>query len=172
MSMFPIATASPTTGGIIFSSIPQTFTHLQLRVFLRSTNTGVQDFNYTRFNSDSSASYVAHDLVGDGASASSSYYNARSYNWLTDIPGGTSTANLFGNAVIDILDYTNTNKYKTVRSIGGYDANGSGTVQLASGLYMSTNAITTIQCEPGNAYAAAGSVVCLYGIQTSNATGA
>ena len=33
--------------------------------------------------------------------------------------------------VADILDYTNTNKYKTIRYIGGYDNNGSGEIQFS-----------------------------------------
>jgi hypothetical protein len=47
--------------------------------------------------------------------------------------------------VLDILDYANTNKFKTVRSLTGVDANGSGFVALMSGLYRSTTAITSIK---------------------------
>lgn len=173
MSMFPIARVIANgTSGITFTNIPQTFTHLQLRVFIRSTVSGVQDFIYIRFNSDSSNNYVSHNLIGDGSSTASTKYGPLSYSGLTDVPGATATANIFGSSVVDILDYTNTNKLKTVRAIGGYDRNGGGTTQLASGLYMSTNAITAIECASANNVPAVGSVVCLYGISTSNATGA
>ena len=35
-------------------------------------------------------------------------------------------------------------KYKTVRSLDGYDANGSGYISFNSGLWMSTSPITSI----------------------------
>jgi hypothetical protein len=36
------------------------------------------------------------------------------------------TASVYSAGVIDILDYANTNKYKTMRILDGTDANGSG----------------------------------------------
>jgi predicted patatin/cPLA2 family phospholipase len=63
-------------------------------------------------------------------------------------------ANIFGAGVIDILDYANTNKYKTVRALSGHDNNGSGYVNFESGLWMSTSAITSIKLfTAGNVYA-------------------
>ena len=54
------------------------------------------------------------------------------------------TANSFGAYVVDVLDYANTNKYKTVRTLGGKDLNGSGQEGLYSNLWKNTNAITDI----------------------------
>jgi hypothetical protein len=51
--------------------------------------------------------------------------------------------------VTDIIDYANTNKYKTLRSLGGTDRNGTGEIQLASGLWMNTTAISSIQITTG-----------------------
>ena len=53
-------------------------------------------------------------------------------------------------SVIDILDYANTNKYKTIRALTGQDGNGTGTatdwrLTFGSGLWMNTNAITSIK---------------------------
>jgi len=47
--------------------------------------------------------------------------------------------------IVDILDYANTNKYTTMRSLSAYDANGSGLVWFQSLLWMNTNAITNIK---------------------------
>ena len=55
--------------------------------------------------------------------------------------GQTST---FGAAIIDILDYTSTNKYRTTKVLTGYDDNSSGTVQLLSSLYKNSTAITSL----------------------------
>ena len=70
-------------------------------------------------------------------------------------------------AIIDILDYVNTNKYKTIRSISGHDANGSGIVQLGSELWQSTSAITSL-AGGANAGFLQYTTIQLYGIQTSN----
>jgi len=45
---------------------------------------------------------------------------------------------------MDIFDYSNTNKFKTSRELGGYDLNGSGGVGFISGNFRSTSAITSI----------------------------
>ena len=172
MSMVWIASGSNVSGILRFSNIPQTFTHLQLRVFLRSTNAGTQDFLFMRPNNETTNILVSHGLYGNGSTAISDYISARDYAWLTDVPGGNATANVFGTSIIDILDYRDTNKNKTIRAIGGYDANGSGTAKLSSSVWLSTTAITTLDCSSANAAFAAGSRIDLYGITTSQVTGA
>jgi hypothetical protein len=54
---------------------------------------------------------------------------------------------LFGTVIIDILDYANTNKYKTQRSLGGNDRNGAGYIDFSSGNWRNTNAITSIDIK-------------------------
>ena len=54
------------------------------------------------------------------------------------------TNNGFAGFVSDVLDYANTNKYKTTRSLNGNDQNGSGYLWFASVLWMNTNAISTV----------------------------
>ena len=53
---------------------------------------------------------------------------------------------MFSAHIIDILDYTNTNKYKTVRNLGGFDTNSAqyGYISLGSVSWRNTNAITSI----------------------------
>ena len=76
------------------------------------------------------------------------------------------TANAFAVCVIDILDYANGNKYKTIRTIGGYDINGGGQEGLFSNLWKNTNAITdiTIKVVGGSNFAQYSSFA-LYGIK-------
>ena len=65
------------------------------------------------------------------------------------IVNGSGTANTPASGLIDILDYLNVNKYKTVRSLGGIDINGSGGfIDLFSGNWRSTSAITRIDLTP------------------------
>ena len=96
------------------------------------------------FNGDSAANYSIHQLIGDGATASSSATTGSAYVFAGNVAGNTATAGVFGVAIIDILDYANTNKYKTTRTFTGNDNNGSGDVRLMSGNWRSTAAITSI----------------------------
>lgn len=151
-----IATVTVGAGGsstITFSSIPSTYTHLQLRISARTDrNTSTGDFYSIRFNSDSGANYiVGHQLYGDGSTAGS-YFNGASGNqiYVERIPSLNSTANVFSGTVIDVLDYKNTNKNKTTRALCGYDNNGANTqIALASGAWMSTSAISRIDITSG-----------------------
>ena len=165
-----IATVTVGAGGassISFTSIPQTFTHLQLRGLFRS-DYGSGAGAYFRMNNDTTSGiYSAHGLSGNGSSASAFgdiNISAGTY-WGLDT-GPSSTANSFGANIVDILDYKNTNKFKTVRIFSGADSNGSGTITLRSGLYRSTNAISRLDIVfGGEANWVSGTTVALYGIK-------
>ena len=163
-----IATYTPSgTSTITFSSIPQTYTHLQIRTFTRDA--GNDDSMSVRFNGDSSGTsgtngnYSTHVLYGNGTSASSLGYTYTNYmlNWFCN-----PNSNGFGVGVLDILDYTNTNKYKTIRGLGGYDTNGGNGqfVQLTSGNWRNTAAINSITVYT-NYNMSSGSHIALYGIK-------
>jgi hypothetical protein len=148
-SFFSIATTTltTTTASIEFTSIPQTYTHLQIRGITRTDRSAAaQDAFKMRFNSDTTeTNYYNHYISGDGSSASSFANN----NSLIGITSSTNaTSQIQGIIVIDILDYANTNKYKTSRTLTGTDQNGSGQLWLASHLWKSTNAITSISFVP------------------------
>lgn len=145
-----IATVTVGAGGqsqIDFTSIPSTYKHLQVRIMARGGTSGASMQSKMAFNSDTStANYVSHGLSGNGTSASAS---AQTSGVIVQVPfgrqvGSTGLASAFGVSVIDILDYTNTSKNKTSRVLTGQDQNGSGDIALASGLWLSTSAITTI----------------------------
>jgi len=150
-AMFPLGMVQVGSGGaanVTFSSIPSTYTHLQIRWISRDSaaDTGVQNV-VASFNSDTTyTNYRTHYITGDGSSASagnlqlSGLYASAGLN-----VSNNATANIFGVGIIDILDYKNTNKYKTVRTLTGIDLNGSGgQVRLASSLWMNTAAISNI----------------------------
>jgi hypothetical protein len=137
-----IATVTVGSGGqssITFSLIPSTFSHLQVRGIARrssgNTNTIV------RFNSDTGNNYAAHYLIGNGSSVSAGGESSVSRFYFDVL---TASATSYSAGVMDILDYANTNKYKTARTLSGIDLNGSGSVWLASGLWQNTAAIVTV----------------------------
>jgi len=147
-----IATTTVGAGGassITFSSIPSGYQHLQIRYTARTASTSNANINLN-VNGDTSSSAVWHVLYGTGTSAAV-YQFTSAYI----IAGQTATsavaANTFGVGVIDILDYKNTSKNKTVRSLSGADSNGAGIVYFSSGQWINTNAITSLAFTTGDA---------------------
>ena len=153
-----IATTTVGSGGtstVTFSSIPATFTHLQVRV-LAQTNRGTYSLDEMKvtFNSDTGSNYSWHNIQTDPRQA---YPNA-----ITVGSGATQTSiqqlalsssvasNSFAGGVLDILDYASANKYKTVRYLGGagelsYTSSYTTSVGFFSGLWMnSATAISSI----------------------------
>ena len=154
-----IATVTVGSGGsssIDFTSIPSTYKHLQIRGIGRSTATGNYRMGISlRFNSDSGSNYSFHRLWGNGSSVSAaglaSQTSALQVGFITD---GSGLASSFGVSVIDILDYQNSSKYKTIRSLTGFDNNTTGGtgeqggVLMLSNAWLSTNAVTSISLYP------------------------
>jgi hypothetical protein len=166
-SYYSIATTTVGSGGassITFSSIPSTYTNLQLRILARETG-GTSNQSVTfQFNSDTGNNYSVHRLTAsgsgvapDGAASISVIYNG-------SFPTTSETANLFGAGIFDILDYTNTNKNKTLRSIAGYDNNGTGWVYFCSGAWYNTSAINSITIAGTTGFAQYSSFA-LYGVK-------
>ena len=158
-----IATSTVGSGGtssITFSSIPSTYTHLQIRSFVANSTPG--NGAYTYFNGDTTGTnYNTHRLVGNGSTASGGRDNTFAYPLY--YTGGTTG---FAGNVLDILDYTSTNKYKTMRALGGYDTNGAGYVFLVSALWLNTAAVTSITITaPGVSTFTEYSSFALYGIK-------
>lgn len=164
-----IATVTVGSGGsatIDFTSIPATYTHLQLRGIARSTAVNDRADVLMRINSDTGNNYAGHQINGDGSSVSAGTLGGTppvNYLYPAYVTAGSNTASVFGVAIIDILDYANTNKYKTIRSLNGSDINGSGNATLRSGLWQSTSAITSINLSMSNF--AQYSQFALYGIK-------
>ena len=161
-----IATVTVGAGGlssITFNSIPSTYTHLQIRANWGFTDTGNNTWLNTRFNSDSGSNYAYHALRANGTTLSASTQSA-SNNRLSLGADDNGDANVWAASVADILDYANTNKYKTTRALAGQDRNGAGAVNFWSGLWMSTAAITSINIYADASTFRQNSVFALYGV--------
>jgi hypothetical protein len=150
-----LATVTVPSGGvasITFAGIPQGYKHLQLRTSMQTNRaTYGTDDCYMRLNSDSGSNYANHGLYGDGSSAAA--FGSASQTQVSIGKTGTGVINNFSGAVTDYLDYANTNKYKTVRTLSGADTNGlvagyGGQIFLLSNLWMNTAAISTIYLYP------------------------
>lgn len=153
-----------TTASISFTSIPSTYKHLQIRSFGRMSASATLDSLWMQFNSDTTASnYIAHGLYGTGSTVGA-YADTGAYAQIGILAANTAGSNMFGTFVVDILDYTNTNKNKTTRTLSGADLNGDGQLRFVSGLWRNTNAITSITIA-GNSSFLANSSFALYGIK-------
>ena len=149
-----LATVTVPSGGassITFSAIPQTgYKHLQLRIIGRTDYSPAGPTNmFMRFNGDTGNNYSTHNLRGNGSSAGATGDSSNPFMYIQDsFPTAGNSANIFGAMIIDILDYANVNKNKTVRNLYGNDYNGSGTVGLDSHGWYSTSAINSITFYP------------------------
>jgi len=144
-----IATVTVGSGGsssVTFSSIPSTYTHLQIRAIMKLSTA---DNLILRMNSDTGTNYSWHYLFGSGSSASAAAGTSD-----TSIIGtyDPNVANTYAAVVFDILDYANTNKYKTTRLLTGIDTNGGGNVALYGGLWRNTSAITSLTFSSFGSY--------------------
>jgi hypothetical protein len=161
-----ISTVTVGSGGatsLTFTSIPSTYTHLQIRgMTVNASN------NYTinlRFNGDTASNYSAHQLYSTGAAAGAG--GDANFDHIYIGVGAKSTSLYSGGIIIDILDYANTNKYKTARGISGGDGNGSGQTKFASGNWRSTSAITSIYIDADGSTFNQYATFALYGIKGS-----
>jgi len=170
-----VITGSSAVYAASFNNVPQTFEHLQVRVYARGTQASNSNFVLMQYNADSTNTYYAeHHLIGNGSSAVSSSATSQTYINIGNVTGNAALSNNFGIAIIDILDYRSTTKHKVSKTLIGYDNNGSGEVQISSGLYANPSSIlpiTLLQLYMANA--AVGTRIDLYGITTNPiATGA
>ena len=162
---------SGSQASVTINSIPQTYTHLQIRSRLIGTQNNPPGTCFVEINSDTNTNnYSNHYLVGDGSSVSNGYLS----------PGGSRRIIFAGHTyagvqptyphvgIVDVLDYTNTSRYKTFRQFFGNETNSYGEICLDSGLWMSTSAITSLKffLDAGNL--TTGTRIALYGIKVAS----
>jgi hypothetical protein len=154
-----LATVSLSTSAssITFAGIPNTYKHLQLRIFLRGDYAGgnFNDNILLRFNSDSGSNYTRHLLYAQDNSGALAFGAASTTSAFAGAAPNASTgiSNVFSGGVTDILDYANTTKNKTIRTLQGYDTNGGGKQRLSleSSAWLNTSAINSITITSDNA---------------------
>ena len=162
-----IATVTPytTTTTVTFSSIPSTYTHLQIRATSNYGSGAANNNFWLQFNGDTAANYFWHQFYGNGVSSVGLSGAALNRNEIyCGVLAGTSSS-YASSTIIDILDYANTNKFKTIRTLGGMDGNGSGNINVNSGAWQNTAAITRIDLTSQSFNFVQYSSFALYGIK-------
>ena len=161
------ANGTGSSGIIDFTSIPATYTHLQIRYTAKNTS-ALANMNIT-FNNVTSSNYARHHMVGTSTAMSSGATTSAANISLSDAITASTTANSATSGVIEILDYANTNKNKTLRAFYGVAETAAATsfIYLASGFLNSTSAIDRITLTASANNFAALSRFSLYGIKGS-----
>jgi len=170
-----IQTVTVGAGGassIAFTSIPQTYTDLVIKICARSTRAGADDDIYISYNG-SATSYAYRYFQGYVTSARAS---SGSSQYVGAMPASGATTNTFGNAEICIPNYTSSN-YKSINS-DSVTENNSATayealIMLMSNLWSNTSSITSITLTSGTgSNFAQYSTATLYGVFKENVSGA
>jgi hypothetical protein len=158
-----IATITPSAANTItFSSIPSTYKHIQIRFLVNQTDNATMRL---RFNGDSSSSsYTQHQLDANGSSVNAGGSGSGVVDGIA-VATANDTTSIFTVGIIDVIDYASTTINKTARIFAGRDRNGSGAVNLRSGLYLSTSAVSSLTLFVSGANYTSGSVFSLYGIK-------
>lgn len=165
-----IATVTVGAGGsanVDFTSIPSTFKHLQIRFFGRDSIGDQISMRVGNGSLDTGTNYNYHVLGGDGSTAQAAAQTSQTLikvGYGFNGQGSSPTASCMSVIIVDILDYQNTNKFKTIRSLGGYNTNSTfNEIDFVSGAWRSTSAIDTIRL--GSNSIVQYSSIALYGIK-------
>lgn len=160
-SIATVTVGSGGTASITFSSIPSTYTHLQIRGIMQVTTGNNPICQLGNGSIDTGSNYSWHHFYGN-AGANSNGAGSQSSMIYSYVPYSSYP----GAFIMDILDYKSTSKYKTCRTFTGSNSNGSvSEVALWSGLWQSTSAIDTIRFTPASGSWAQYSHFALYGVK-------
>ena len=149
---------------ITFSSIDQTYTDLVLVV----SNIDIQIDNMgLRFNSDSGTNYSRTRMIGDGTSfpPPTARNTNQSYLYFGYKDDAVSTKPV--NHVLQIQNYSNSNKYKTCLNRYTTVSGGNYNVMYEVAMWRSTSAINQIDIFSGNANFSTNCMFTLYGIKAN-----
>ena len=139
-------TLSSSAASVTFSGLGaySNYKHLQIRAVVRTDRTATQDGVTFTFNGDSAANYSWHRLNGSGSSVTSTSGVSTNYMYAFVTTDNGATTDSFGAMVIDILDPFETTKFTTARTLGGIAEGANSWINLASGNWRNTAAVTSI----------------------------
>jgi hypothetical protein len=155
---------SGTASSVTFSSIPQTYDHLELSIYVRGDSSGQPEAGFrNEFNGDTTvANYKRQHLIAYGTTVGA---GTNDNNTPVDFPTSTATANVFGSIAYSIQNYTKTDRHKHYMVTAG-DA-GENELRLTSNRWANTAAISSIVFTPSAGNFIAGSVFTLRGIHST-----
>lgn len=152
-------TLAASAASVEIPNIPQTYRDLVITI--AGTTTGNANL-LVRFNGDSAGNYSDVTMRGDG---SSPYSNTDSAAAGIQITTQSTFSTAQGNVLISVMDYSATDKHKSVLARGNNAGLG---VDAAAGRWASTSTITSVMFYLSNANSfATGTTLALYGIASA-----
>ena len=148
-------TLGTAASSVTFSSIPATFRDLVV-VFIGKGSTTLQ--GRIRLNGDTGSNYTYIRMSGSGSATSSATATGTS-GFVSAIAQATTTGDL--QMDINIMDYSATDKHKTIIGRAGAAANGA---EAFVNRWANTAAVTSVQILTSTGNWAIGTTVALYGI--------
>lgn len=157
------------TANVTFSSLPATYTDLNIRCSVRNTTIGnnVSDFSL-KINGLTGNIYSRTQINGDGATDTSTRTANTSINNFEDMMNGAaSTSASFSNVDIYIPNYAGSNN-KPHSVVGAMETNASTAyIGIQANLINDTSPISSIVFTSGSGNFAVGSSFYLYGISNT-----
>jgi hypothetical protein len=143
-----VTVGSGGAANIEFTSIPATYTDLNLVISARTDRASDSDYLEMTFNGSTSG-VTGRYLTGSGSSALSGTQASTSFIDVNRVNANTSTASTFSNISVYIPNYASSNN-KSV-SYDGVNENNATEAYTWLGAYLWSNsaAITSIKLEPG-----------------------
>ncbi len=148
-------TTSSAVSSVTFSSIPATYRDLVVVCNFIPTLNPVTDSFYIEFNGDTGSNYSYVRMTGNGSAAASATGSGAS---ITGNAIGVMTYQQ-GNALVNIQDYSATDKHKTWLSRANF-----GWTSAFAGRWANTNAITSVKILVSGTTFQSGATFALYGI--------
>ena len=165
MSYIPIAsqTLTAAAASVTFSSIPTTVDGKTLRdlVLVVTANSTTAAECRVRLNNDSGTNY---SWVQMGSTASAGFSNSGTFDSHPVTPNSFLLTSVGAVFIVQIMDYTATDKHKTILSRFS-DAQTGQVINAIAGRYASTATITNVIARMVSNNFAAGSTFSLYGIE-------
>lgn len=164
-------TLGSSASSITFSSIPQTFTDLVLKLSLRNDTGTTYNNVYLTFNGTPTGTlYSDKSVYAVGTTTGSLGHNSANQMWLAVAPSSGNTANTFSNSECIIPNYAGSG-YKSVLSEGISEANttSNGYIynNIMCGIWANTAAITSLVLTSDASSFVTNSSASLYGIKNS-----
>jgi hypothetical protein len=166
-------TASGSSSSVTFNNIPQNYTDFRVVVNARSSRSSNWSSLSVRFNGDASSAYSDTFIQANSSSGITSGKESNvSTSFVGNIPAASATSAAYGVIILDIFNYSSPNMYKTYNSKTGAILDGSTQdFETNTGLWRSTNSITSITLYDVYGNFTSATTFSLYGIKAAD-TGA
>lgn len=150
-----------TTASVVFNSIPQTYTHLQLRISARTNRNAALDGVEILVNGNTYN--IETDVQGTSSGVTPGSNNVASGL----VCGNTATSNYYGICIADLYEYTSTIKTKPIKSFWGYYTPADNRIGMTSAFYSTTSAVTSLTIRPSTGSSwLTDTVISLYGVKS------